>query len=84
MSMTPEELQALNARRGYTPPAAPAEPTAPLYVGGPPPEQGGGRGAEYVPPSSHLPNTDAPPAPPAPPPHRCPTDAPPAPPAPSC
>jgi hypothetical protein len=46
MSMTPEELQALNARRGYTPPAAPAEPTAPLYVGGPPPEQGGGRGAE--------------------------------------
>jgi hypothetical protein len=45
MSMTPEELQALNARRGYTPPAAPAEPTAPLYVGGPPPEQGGGRGA---------------------------------------
>jgi hypothetical protein len=50
MSMTPEELQALNARRGYTPPAAPAEPTAPLYVGGPPPEQGGGRGAEYVPP----------------------------------
>jgi hypothetical protein len=42
MSMTPEELQALNARRGYTPPAAPAEPTAPLYVGGPPPEQGGG------------------------------------------
>jgi hypothetical protein len=83
MSMTPEELQALNARRGYTPPAAPAEPTAPLYVGGPPPEQGGGRGAEYVPPilqddTDNTDNTDnptdntdaptdAPPAPPGPP-----------------
>ena len=50
MSITPEELQALNARRGYTPPPAPVEPAAPVYVGGPPPEQGGGRGAEYVPP----------------------------------
>jgi hypothetical protein len=48
--MTPEELQALNDRRGYTPPpAAPAAPVPP-----PPPEQGSGRGpdvfGDYEPP----------------------------------
>jgi len=39
----------------------PATPTpAPVYVGGPPPEQGGGRGAEYVPPVTAVPVTTSP------------------------
>jgi hypothetical protein len=51
--MTPEDLQALSAARGrpITAPAPAAPTPAPVYVGGPPLEQGGGRGAEYVPPA---------------------------------
>ena len=62
MSMTPEDLQALSAARGrpITAPAPAAPTPAPAYLGGPPPEQGGGRGAEYVPPVTAAPVTTTP------------------------
>ena len=64
MSMTPEDLQALSAARGRPitapAPAAPTPAPAPAYVGGPPPEQGGGQGAKYVPPVTAAPVTTTP------------------------